>query len=88
MMVDRPPVPVALVDGLALVRLDQRGVADHVGEDHRNEPAIELLPHTLFLGTWGRAGRVRMRTIAPLKEVGTSMSDGGRSPILDEIVPR
>jgi len=29
-----------------------------------------------------------MRTIAPVKEVGTSMSDGGSSPILDEIVPR
>jgi hypothetical protein len=42
---ERTPVPVALVDSLALVRLDQRRVADHVGEHHGDEPTVELLTH-------------------------------------------
>ena len=32
-----------------LVRLDQRRVADHVGEHHRDEPAIEPLTHRTTL---------------------------------------
>ena len=35
------PVPVALLERRALVRLDQRRVSDHVGEHHRDEPTIE-----------------------------------------------
>jgi hypothetical protein len=46
MTVDRLPVPVATVDGLTLVGLQQGGVADHVGEDHRDKPSIKVLPHT------------------------------------------
>ena len=43
--VERAHVPVALLDGGLLVGLDQHRVADHVGEHHRDEPAIERLAH-------------------------------------------
>ncbi len=43
--VERGDVELALLDAEALVRLEQRRVADHVGEHHCDEPAIEPLAH-------------------------------------------
>jgi hypothetical protein len=37
---DRGHVSLALVHGQALVRLEQGGVPDHIGEHHRDEAAI------------------------------------------------
>ena len=49
MAVERGPIPVALADGQLLIRLDQGGVADHVGEHHGDEPTIEALAHPTTL---------------------------------------
>ena len=55
---ERTHVPVAFVDCHALVRLHQRRVADHVGEHHRDELAIEARSHSphLFLLSLLRCG--------------------------------
>ncbi len=45
MSLERSPVPLALLERRALVRLHQRRVADHVGEHHRDEPTVEPLTH-------------------------------------------
>ena len=65
--VERGHIPVALADGQLLVRLDQGGVADHVGEHHGDEPTIEALahpatltrPNAVFLATGDGSQRTR-----------------------------
>jgi hypothetical protein len=42
---ERGDVPLALGDAELLVRLEQSGVADHVGEHHRNEATVERFGH-------------------------------------------
>ena len=58
---ERPPVPVALLERGALVRLQQRRVADHVGEHHRDEPTVEPLTHGSTLVLPGTRSSARER---------------------------
>jgi hypothetical protein len=59
LVLDGAPVGVALGDRRALVGLDERRVAHHVGEHHGDEPPIELRLHTP-----PRQGAVTPRSIA------------------------
>ena len=56
--VERAQYRSRLLDRLPLVRLDQRGVADHVGEHHRDQPAIEPLTHGHIWNLLGTGSRI------------------------------
>lgn len=45
MALERVDVALPFLDPQALVRLEQRGVADHVGEHHGDEPPLERFGH-------------------------------------------
>ncbi|HJQ75285.1 MAG TPA: hypothetical protein VJ814_10375 [Gaiellaceae bacterium] len=42
---ERVEIALPLLDREALVRLEQRGVSDHVGEHHRHQPPLERSAH-------------------------------------------
>ena len=66
---ERGEVALPLVDAELLVRLEQRGVPDHVGEHHRDEPPLERFAHGATLsrpqagedGVWALVYRRRRR---------------------------
>ena len=44
---ERGHVSLSRLDGQTFVRLNEGRVADHVREHHRDEPAVELLRHSM-----------------------------------------